>query len=62
LDLSRDGGLRNAQTVSRTTEAAFLQDHQEQTKFFQHGRNSDAHFASRQSPTGIIGKDREDVR
>ena len=25
--LSRDGGLRNAQTVSRTTEAAFLKDH-----------------------------------
>jgi len=27
LHLSRDGGLRNAQTVSRTTEAAFLKDH-----------------------------------
>jgi hypothetical protein len=36
LHLSRDGGLRNPQTVSRTTEAAFLKDHQEQAKFFQH--------------------------
>jgi hypothetical protein len=36
LDLPRNGGLRNAQTVGRTTEAAFLQDDQEQAKFFQH--------------------------
>jgi hypothetical protein len=36
LHLSRDGGLRNAQTVSRTTEAAFLKDHQEKAKFFKH--------------------------
>jgi hypothetical protein len=36
LHLSRDGGLGNAQTVSRTTEAAFLKDYQEQTKLIQH--------------------------
>jgi hypothetical protein len=60
LDLPRDGGLSNPQTVSRTTEAAFLKNHQEQAEFIQHDRNSDAKFASRQPRTGIGRKERGD--
>ncbi|HEV2248583.1 MAG TPA: hypothetical protein VGW37_18200 [Terriglobia bacterium] len=55
MELAHDGGLRNAQAASRTTEDAFLKDRQEKAKLFQPYQNSDAKFALLQSLTGING-------
>src|SRR5258708_3212130 len=48
--------LGNLQALGGTAEGGFLEDHQEQAEFFDHGCKSDAKTASPQSPIGIICK------